>query len=332
MHLIKSARVYKGELPRDLAHLETLLEQRAFKDLDTFEFNGAGFVPVLEGFTDLVQCFQNGYAFAVRYDEKIVPASVVATETKKIVSEQEVETGRKLSKAERKDIKESVYRRLVGVALTRTWVTTCFYLTSDRYLIVPTTSKKLAGHVMTELTKALGALTATTIYVSAVKGNLTTRLRAYLEGEDVFGGTPMELEPPFGDLLRVGSKCKLQSADGEKFSVELNDGLRAARAGLDQAIASGAQVSEVELIQTGIGPDTTFRFTQDFLFKGFSFTDEASEPEEFDSPEEHWAHEAYVQATAVGHVVRTICDLLEYMDPEAPEQDPQTEEEVGVFD
>ena len=304
MKLIKSASVYQAHLPQSINALEEHLSAKPFVELGTSDFAGAGFVPPVEGQPDLVVPFHGGYAFAVRYDEKIVPASVTTAEAKKAIAAEEEECGFRLGKKRRQEIRESTFQNLVARALTRSKVIQCYVVPTDNLLIVPTTSKKLADTVTSELVRVMGSLKATTIYVSEAKASLTTRLSSYLdEGND-------REDPPFGNF-EVGSKCKLRSSDGRRFSFDLGADLIEANDGIQEAVRGGGLIEEIELLDG----ELAFRFTADFKLKGIDLGAEPSKADEFDDALEHWKHEAGIQVDAVHRIVTEVCALLDYKEP-----------------
>lgn len=304
MKLIKSASVYQAHLPQSINALEEHLSAKPFVELGTSDFAGAGFVPPAEGQPDLVVPFHGGYAFAVRYDEKIVPASVTTAEAKKAIAAEEEECGFRLGKKRRQELRESTFQNLVARALTRTKVVQCYFVPTSNLLIVPTTSKKLADTITGELVQVMGSIKATTIYVSEAKASLTTRLSSYLDEVND------REDPPFGSF-KVGSKCKLRSSDGRRFSFDLGADLTEARDGINEAVRVGSQIEEIELLDG----DLAFRFTADFKLKGIDLGTEPSKADAFDDALEHWKHEAGIQADAVHRIVIEVCALLDYKEP-----------------
>lgn len=302
MKLIKAATTYRAHLPQTIENLEDHLGTKPFVELGTYDFAGAGFVPPVEGQPDLVMPFPGGYAFAVRYDEKIVPASVTSAEAKKAIAAEEEECGFRLGKKRRQEIRESTFQNLVSRALTRSKVIQCYVVPTDNLLIVPTTSKKLADTVTSELVRVMGSLKTTTIYVSEAKASLTTRLSSYLDEDNE--------DPPFGHF-EVGSKCKLRSSDGRRFSFDLGADLTEARDGINEAVRVGSQIEEIELLDG----DLAFRFTADFKLKGIDLDAEPSRADEFDDALDYWKHEAGIQVAAVHRIVTEVCALLDYKEP-----------------
>ena len=296
MKLLPASITYKCAMPRIAANLAELIDKLPFVELSPSDFNGIGFIEPIQH-EGLVLTFDGGYAFALRYDEKIVPASAVKAETKKRSSKIKEEQGFKPGRKQTKEIREAVQAELTHRALTKSKVIQCFYIIEHNLLMLPTTSKSLADRVMARIVKAMCSLEATTIYLSTAKSSLTTRLMRYLESD----------YDSFGDFI-VGSKCKLCGSDGEKFSFDLSQSLSGANQGLREAVAGGALVSEIEL-RTGA---ITFRLTEEFRLKGISMQDDGAGSEEFDSELDHWKHEAAVQTRFITEAINDLCELLGY--------------------
>jgi len=308
--LIKSASVYQAHLPQSINALEEHLSAKPFVELGATDFAGAGFVPPVEVTGALAVSFEGGYAFAVRYDEKIVPASVTSAEAKKRITAEEEECGFRLGKKRRQEIREYTFHDLLTRALTRTKVVQCYFVPTSNLLIVPTTSKKLADTITGELVKVMGSLKATTIYVSEAKASLTTRLSSYLAHDYE--------DQPVG-AFEVGSKCKLRSSDGRRFSFDLSADLIEANDGIQEAVRGGGLIEEIELL----GGDMSFRLTSDFKLKGIDPGVEPAKAGDFDDALDLWQHEASIQVAAVDRVVRAVCELLDYKEPEQQEA-PET--------
>lgn len=300
MKLIKSAIVYKAQIPVDAATLHNHLSERAFQPPLQLQARSAGFVPPTEG-DRLVAEFGGGLAFSVRVDDKVVPGSTWKSRTEERVAEIQKETGRKVGRKQRREIKDQVYTVLLAQALTKTTaVIPCFYESVSGFLIVATTSKKLADLCVSQLVHAVGSVKTETIHVSDVKHGLTTRLQKWLDSEgddEVFAGFH-----PCDEAALVQEK--------RKVSVRMTS-LQAARAGLEEALLSGFSVTSLGFALA----DMEFRLTSDFHLKGISFVEDADP-----SSEELWGAAAALQVRHVGEVVSRLCELLGYKEEPAAEE------------
>lgn len=298
MNLIKSATTYKAELPNIVA-MEEHLSQNAFIELGALGFSRAGFVhaPYNNGFTS--QLTGIGFAFTLRYDEKIIPSSVVNAASKKAIAEQETIEDRRLPAKERGAIRDQIFSSMLAQALIKTTEITCFYHEAEKLLVVPTTNKKLADTVTRRLLKATGSIKAETIYINGLQLGITAKLKAFLDGDDhAFAG------------FAVGGRCKLKGYDGRSQSFT-QASIEEASYGIKEALAMGAKVSELALSND----DIDFRITSDLNIKGIRFIAEPEETE-FDSALDQWKHEASVQLLLFAEANKDLLKLFEYKEEE----------------
>ena len=297
LKLIPQVSAYKVVLPptADMwAHLVSLPHE----ELQASQMAGSGFVPV-EPIGEMLHAFPGGYAFALQYDEKVIPGSVIKDELKKrsaIFKEREDYTpGRK----EQREMRELITAELCAKALVRTKVVTCFYNTKDQYLILPTISRKLKDTIMSQLVRAVESIKSTTINVSTAKGSLTNRLENYMafQNADAFGE------------FTIGDRVTLIGEQG-KSTFDLLD-LTYAMNGVREAIAAGGQVSEIALSLNGV----SFRLTQDFLLKGVVFEDGAVEEHDAKDPDKVacFEHEASVKLLLVSKIIGELCRMFDYV-------------------
>ncbi|MBS1170122.1 MAG: exonuclease, RdgC family protein [Burkholderiaceae bacterium] len=294
MNLIKNALIYKIDLPNADA-LRKHFSEKQFTEIGACDYCAYGFVPCQEG--DLVSVFNGGIAFSVRYDQKILPASVINTEVNERVKRIEEAEGIRVGRKWRREIKEMAIPELLAKSHVATKIITSFYHRETRTLIVPVSSKKLAGVIAGLLVQAVGAAKTETINVSDVKGGLTTRLRTYLTAEDdsamtAFGSFALN---PDVWLKGEGGKVTYQIASIDNGSE-----------GIVNAIAAGLKVDAVRLGFVGV----SFKLTSDFALKGVRFSD--TEPQEHQTSVDEWMHEASVQTLQVVSAVEELCRLFDY--------------------
>lgn len=287
MKLIPAARLYTVVLPEADAmakHLATV----PHVDLEQHLPMGSGFVPVYG--ESLVHTFAGGYAFALRYDEKVVPKSAVVEEVKKRATAFEDAFGYVPGRKALREIRENVMSDLCAKALTRSKTTICYYNTTEEILVIPTTSRKLCDTITGQMVRAVESVKSSSIHVAGVRNSLTNHLKGYLfHDEDAFGN------------MEVGSRCKLASAE-TKFSFDL-DNLNTATDGIIEATKTGAEVTEIAMSFSGV----SFRLVDDFSLKGIAF--EGIEPSE---DEDQFAYEASAQLLMLSAVVKELCQMFGY--------------------
>lgn len=298
LKLIPCAAVYPAKLP-SAAELENHLASVPFVDLAVSQPQGSGFVAVEPG-ESLVYEFKGGYAFSLRFDQKIVPASVVKSELKKWIATFEDNQGRPPSRKEIVDGREIVTANLVSKALVKTKVITCLYDTSRHYLFVPALAAGMREMVMKQLVRAVESIKTQTIHVAETKASLTLRLASEITESDFAG------EPPFGEF-EVGGKVVLVGPGG-KITFDLSGGPSNAENGIHEASAAGAQVTEIALSNGGV----SFRLTHDFLLKSVKFLDGAINYDPDGDPRYTFEQEAACQLLLVRDVVDKLCKIFDY--------------------
>lgn len=295
MKLIKAAITFKAEIPTDVQALVAHLEERRFTECGQLQLRSAGFVPVkYDG--ELVEPFPGGLAFRVRIDDKIIPGSVVREELAKRVKLTQEETGRKVGKKEKAEIRQGVMDDLAMRALVKTTASvTCFYEAATGYLMVACASKAIADVCVTLLIQAVGSVKTETIHVADVKHGVTTRLAKWLaDDEDGFG-----VFQPCDEVVL--------SAEKRRVSVKMGD-LAQARRGLTEAMLTGFRVKSIGFHHEGID----FRLTDDFHLKSITFPVADLENEE----DNWWSAEAAVQVKAVSGVIGELVEMLSYKEDE----------------
>jgi recombination associated protein RdgC len=304
LKFIKQVSPYKVVLPAMEAmaeHLQTL----PHTDLTPAMASGSGFVK-MEVSGDYVAPFHGGYAFALRYDEKVVPGSVVKDELAKWVERFKEREGYTPGRKEQRGMREQVVASLNAVALVRSKTVVCYYRPAEQLLIVPTISRKLKDTIMGQLVRAVESMKSTTIHVSTAKGSLTARLVSHMaDTSEAF------------ENFDVGDRVVIVGPNG-KSSFDMTD-LTDAADGINEAFTAGGQVSEIGLLFSGVD----FRLTQDFLLKGVVFTDDGQE--QLDLEEDHAAqfeHEAGVQTLLVSRIVTALCEMFDYT-PKIEESDDE---------
>lgn len=292
--LIKAAIVYKATIPTDATTLHNHLASESFTDLLALEIKKAGFVPPTDS-CRLVAEFPGGLAFRVRLDEKIIPASALQKETNRLADEIQKEYGRKPGKKHRAELKEQARVNLAARAFARTSAITCFYDIESGFLIVPTTSQKLADTATSLLVHAVGSVKTETINVSGVKHGLTMRLKTWLQsgGDEGFG--------------RFQPRAEVALAQEDRRITVKMGSLEGAREGLEDALSKAFQVTSLGLT---LDDETEFRLTENFRLKRIQFVHETT------TEDDVFATEAMLEVRAVVAVVTELCTMLAYQEPD----------------
>lgn len=297
MKIIKAARVYKAELPLAEA-LRGHLAELSFTDLSDHEYSRSGFVPMPgspDG--DLVTVLARGYAMALRYDEKIVPAASVKAATAKRAEELAEQQGYGVGRKQLRELRDLVFQEMLVPALHRTTVVPIFYDPPSGFLLVCTPSQKLADLVMSNLVKVVGSIKTTTIHIAELKNGLTTKLR-----DHVFTG-----ENQFGAFSLGGSFWLKLGAEKVTIETEANE---EDTGPLREALEASLQIEALRLVHGLL----SFKLSSDFVFRGISFG-APDEEEAFESVADAWMHEAAVQLRMMVDGVERLCELMSYAPP-----------------
>jgi recombination associated protein RdgC len=293
MKLIKTAIVFNAEMPN--AHdLATKLEATPFADLLSNDVQAIGFIPT-QPCGEYVASFIDGYAFTVRHDQKVVPASAIKQRLKEWEGKIEAEESRRIGRKERKELKERVTEELLTKALAKTTEITVFYDTACKYLIIPVSSRSKAQMIMTLLIKALESVKTSTIHISDVAKGVTAMLADHLSGNDA----------AFGDF-HLGDKFQLVNKK-EKVSFDQTAPTETATKGLTEALAAGFAVKSLQLVYGAV----TFNLTNEFHLKSIQFEGN-TEHEAGANAADRWAHEASIQTLMMSGLLYALCELIGY--------------------
>lgn len=316
MTIIKSATVYKAELPsieNMRQHLGALAVQ--FSEPLPSAPRSHGFIPDSQG--EYVTELPGGEGFALhfRIDEKIIPSSAVDQAVAAACKTIEEQTGRKPGKKERRSIKDEVIQTLCMKALVRTTVARVFYHRPTGFLIVNSTSRKVTDLLTSALVQAVESMKTETINVSGIKHGLTARLKRFLgvvDGSDEFGE---EDDQAFGDF-HAGYSVKLvrkSDAGKEVLTVKMCS-LQGVREGLAEAFRTGFDVVGIRL-SDGV---CTFTLTYDFKLSGIDIITQADG--DTDTGSDPWAHDAAVDLIHVTNVMTAMVEMFAYQAPAAAQE------------
>lgn len=295
MKLIRNAIVYSVELP-SAENLRTNLETMPFIEPQLSESGSSGFVDV-DPMGELVAQFTGGYAFAMRHDAKVIPSSAVQAEVKKRAADIELLQGFKPGRIQTREIKEGVMAEFTAKALIRSATVICFYDANKKFLIVPTSSANVADLVIRNLILATGSIKTSTIHISDLKQGLTTRLKGWIDGDAL----------AFGDFEPCDSVTLKR--DREKISIA-RQSLDNAQDAMIEAMTAGFTVEQMRFNYKGA---YSFGLTDGFRIK--SIDEEVRVPEQNETQQDAFLHEASVQLLSLSSILTNLCDLFGYQPP-----------------
>lgn len=296
---IRNPNIFRATLPA-IGDVRIQLQELPFKEMEVGSsmLSTHGFLPN-PATGELVTPFPGGFAFFLRYDQKVIPPSEVKKELERRVKSHTA-AGLPLTRKDKQAIKDDVVTTLATRAFTRTSVAECFYNEKAELLFV-TGSAKLAQLAVAMLVRCIGSVT-TTIHVDGIKRGLTTCLQAFQakeREEDTFSGGDDE----FANLEVCGTMTLQHPETREKLSLDNIEPVNCAE--LDSAMERGFMITSIRL-QDGSG----FEFT---LTDGFRLTKLKWPSVEHDKDSDAafiWRHDAAVQVTLLTSVVERLCELL----------------------
>lgn len=241
----KNVRVYKLSAPltTDLPVLETALAEFKFTPCTGQEALRTGFsFPLHPSIKQYCHQQQQKWFFAVKRQEKVLPAAVVNEELQPKIEAAEQEQGRSLSRKEKQALKEDLIQSLLPRAFSRSQLTQGYYDAEHQWLVINTSSASKAEDILALLRKALGSLPALP-WLDNHK--LNTHLQLWLQHKALPGnfqpGSEVELKAPDEEGAKVRFSNHLLSAD--EVQTHLQDKL-VTRINLQQAEGLGLTVTD----------------------------------------------------------------------------------------
>lgn len=213
----KNVRVYKLSAPlsTDVAEWENALAEFKFTPLSAQEAVKSGFsFPLHASIKQYCHPCQHLLFFAVKRQEKILPAAVINEEMQPKLEAMEQEKGRPLSRKEKQSLKEELQQSLLPRAFSRSSLTQGYYDPENQWIVINSGSASKAEDVLALLRKALGSLPALP-WLDNHKLNSSLQLwlqnKALPEGFAL--GCDAELKAPDEEGAKVKFSNHLLSAD-----------------------------------------------------------------------------------------------------------------------
>lgn len=209
----KNLRVYQVTEPLrlDNEQLERALTEHKFTPCMGQDALKIGFTyPLHPSIKSYHHQLDNLYVFALKRQEKVLPAAVVNEELQPKIDALEAEKGRPLGRKEKQALKEELIQTLLPRAFSRSTVTQAIYDAEHNWLIVNASSASRAEDLLALLRKALGSLPA----VPWIDSNqLSQALQQWLANQNL----------PAGFVL--GHEAELKAPDEEGAKVKFSNHL-----------------------------------------------------------------------------------------------------------
>ena len=242
----KNIRVYKLSAPlsTDPAVWEQALTEFKFTPLTAQEAVRSGFsFPLHASIKQYCHACQHLLFFALKRQEKILPAAVINEEMQPKLEAMEQEKGRPLSRKEKQSLKEELQLSLLPRAFSRSTLTQGYYDPENQWLVINSGSASKAEDVLALLRKALGALPALP-WLDNHK--LNTHLQLWLQNQAL----------PQGFVL--GSDAELKAPDDEGAKVKFSNHLLSAdevQSHLQDKLVTSISLEQADAISLAITDD-----------------------------------------------------------------------------
>lgn len=239
----KNLRLYRVTRPLEIddGGFIAALEEGRSGPIGSLEMGRVGWVAPFDRSMDghLAHIVGGYRLLCMRREEKILPSGVVREFLDDKVAAIEEGQGRKVGRKEKGELKDQVIFELLPRAFSRTSI--CYgYLTPDGWLIINTTSNKVAEEFVTLLRRSLGSLPVAPPQLKEAPVSVMTRwIESHELPDDFILGNECELQEP-GDEGGI-VRCRRQELTADEVRAHLEAGKQVVKL----AIGWGERVSGV---------------------------------------------------------------------------------------
>lgn len=227
-------QVYRFTQPLDCdaESLADQLEQQAFKPCSSQELTSSGWTPPLGRHgTDFVHAAGGYIMICNKRQDKLLPSGVINEELEEKIQELEAAQDRKISRKEKKDLKEEIIFSLLPRAFVRSTLQFAYISIKEQLLIVNAASEKRADELVSNLRNALGTLpVAPLICQQQPLGAMTHWVNSGNLSDGLTLGGECELRSD-NDISQV-IRCKNQDLTSTEILSHLKTGMHVSRLAL----------------------------------------------------------------------------------------------------
>ena len=273
--------------------LEEALETKKSRPIAASELSTYGFVEPLGQYEGLVETVAPGVMLiAALKQEKMLPSRVVKEALDAKIAEIEEEQMRKVYKKERDQLKDDIVQSFLPRAfVTRSRVQA---LIMPPYIVVDNASQKKAEELLTTLREAPGSLPVRPFAV-AVRPTVTM---TYWVLNGVLNSVRLSEGEAFQSRAQLDES---QTLSGKGVTLSDED--------LHQLLRAGQhEVTQLELIHTNQGVETSFTLTESLVLKGIDWPEEVSDQVDRDCGDD--AHFATVQRATLLILSRLLREMI----------------------
>jgi recombination associated protein RdgC len=231
----KNILFYRFTKPFDVSSetLESQLTESPFKPCGANDIYQLGWSSPLQKHSDqLVHVCQDYWMICLQKQERILPSSVVNEQVQEKINAIEEEQHRKVTRKEKTELKEEITLQLLPKSFTKTSRHFAYLCPSKGYMVINTSSAKLADEFTSYLRKTIGSLP---IKFPAVKQAPSSVMTHWVTKD---ASLPAE--------LTLGYECELTSNGDEKGSIKYK-GLELDQKQIEEQIQSGMEVTKLAL-------------------------------------------------------------------------------------
>lgn len=213
--------IYRFNVPVSADDIAKLAEKMAafkFAPCDSNQLASMGWVPPLgNNGTDLVHAASGNVMICARKQQKIIPAGAVNELLEERVIKIEERDGRKLSKKERRDLKDQISYELLPKALTRSTLLFAYISPKDGMLVVNSSTHKRAEELLALLRETLGSLPVVPLTTKNVPADaMTVWLNNHRPPSGFFVGGDCDLR----DCFDEGGSAVLKRQDLQSEAID----------------------------------------------------------------------------------------------------------------
>tara|TARA_R110001592_G_scaffold175466_1_gene414614 strand:- start:38078 stop:39004 length:927 start_codon:yes stop_codon:yes gene_type:complete len=231
----KNILFYRFTKPFDVSSetLEAKLSESPFRPCEANDVYQLGWSSPLQKHSEqLVHVCQEYWMICLQKQERILPSSVVNEQVQEKVNEIEEEQHRKVTRKEKTELKEEITLQLLPKSFTKTTRHFAYLCPSKGYMVINTSSAKLADEFTSYLRKTIGSLPIKFPAVNQAPSSVMT----HWVTKDA--SLPAE--------FTLGYECELTSNGEEKGSIKYK-GLELDQKQIEQQIQSGMEVTKLAL-------------------------------------------------------------------------------------
>jgi recombination associated protein RdgC len=240
---------FPSSLRLALEAIDQHLPEAALKPVGPLQLSSRGFVsPFGRGDDSLSHRVGNCILFTLGGEDKILPSAVVNEALAAKLDALREREGRNPGGRERKRLKDEVLTDLLPRAFVRPSRSNAYFDLDRGWLVVDTSSRKVAEQFVTAIREALGSFPALPVNAESSPRALLT---AWVSGETIPKGFELGDEVELRDPVDSGAivKCRRQDLDSD----EITEHLKAGKQGFQLALTFDERLSFV------IGEDIVVR-------------------------------------------------------------------------